>query len=91
MFGGFIDKALREAEDYATAFRGNKTYNAAFISGVAGNDIDSFLVRTRFFDGAQFVPVTLNGVEATGLLGQEDLRTILDTGNPDVADPDIDE
>ena len=58
---------------------------------MAGNAIDSFLVRTKYFDGTQFVPVTLNGVETTGLLNQSNLQAILKSGNPDIADPEIDE
>lgn len=80
-----LDRALAEAEEYARAFDGNSTYQAKFISGVAGNDIDLFLVRTKYFNGAKFVPVTLNGVEATGLLSQTSLRTILQTRSPDIA------
>ena len=86
-----LDRALAEAEDYAKAFADNNTYQARFISGVAGNDIDLFLVRTKYFDGTGFVPVTLNGVEATGLLSQATLQTILRTGQPDIADLEIDE
>lgn len=88
---GELGKALSEAEEYARAFDGNDTYQVRFISGVAGNDIDLFLVRTRYFNGTEFVPVTLNGVEATGLLSQSTLQVILRTGQPDIADPQIDE
>ena len=86
-----LERALKEAEEYAQAFQGDGTYQAWFISGVAGNPIDSFLVRTKFFDGVAFVPVTLNGVPATGLLDQATLQTILRTGCSDIADPEIDE
>ena len=86
-----LDKALAEAENYARQFEGNRRYQARFITGVAGNEIDGFLVRTKLFDGNHFVPVTLNGIAATGLLGQSALQTILRTGNPDIAEPAIDE
>ena len=86
-----LNKALAEAEDYARGFEGNDTYGARFISGIAGNDIDLFLVRTKYFNGTEFVPITLNGVEATGLLSQTAIQKILETGQPDIADPEIDE
>ena len=88
---GQLEQALREAEDYALTFQDTNPYKALFISGVAGNAIDSFLVRTKFRDNGTFVPVTLNGIAATGLLGQEALQTILRTGSADIADPEIDE
>ena len=84
-----LAQALDEAEAYALKFVGNERYTVRFISGVAGNAIDSFLVRTRFYDGDRFVPVTLNGVETTGLLGQADLLTMLNSGHPDIAEPEI--
>ena len=88
---GQLEQALREAEDYALEFRNSNQYEAKFISGVAGNQIDSFLVRTRVFDGTRFIPVTLNGVDATGLLRQSELLAIRESGTPDIAEPIIDE
>lgn len=89
---GQLAQALSEAQhDYAERFTGSPVYEARFISGVAGNEIDSFLVRTRYFNGVEFVPVTVNGIEATGLLSQIDLQKILETGNADIAEPEIDE
>ena len=86
-----LDAALAQAEGRAKAFHGNSRYTVRFITGVAGNPIDSYLVRSKFEVGGQFVPVTLNGIEATGLLGQEILREILTSGKSDVADPIIDD
>ena len=88
---GQLADALREAEEYAKKFSGSQQFNATFISGVAGNEIDSFLVRTRFFDGNQFVPVTLNGVDATGILRQSDLQSVLSSKAPEIGEPEIDE
>jgi type I restriction enzyme M protein len=86
-----LGRALYDAEEYAKKFRKSNIYNAYFISGVAGNEIDSFLIRTRFFNGRRFVPITVNGVEATGLLRQSDMLSILATRNADIAEPEIDE
>jgi type I restriction enzyme M protein len=86
-----LSQALREAERYAAKFKDSRQCEVLFISGVAGNEIDSFLIRTKYWDGTRFVPVTLNGVDATGLLSQADMLKILETGNPDIAEPEIDE
>jgi hypothetical protein len=86
-----LEQALIEAEGYAGKFRGSDRYGVKFISGVAGNEIDSFLVSSKYFDGKQFTPITLNSVNATGLLRQSDLITILNTGVPDIAEPTVDE
>lgn len=86
-----LGAALEQSESRARQFQGNSRYSVRFITGVAGNPIDSYLARSRFEARGQFLPVTLNGVEATGLLSQELLWSILDSGNPDVADPVIDE
>ena len=44
-----LEQALREAEDYAGSFKDSGQYEARFISGVAGSEIDSFLIRTKYF------------------------------------------
>ncbi len=86
-----LQQAVREAEDYATQIRPSTHVHPLFISGVAGNDIDSFLVRSEFWDGSRYVPITLNGVPATGLLTLAHLDQILRTGLAEISDPQIDE
>ena len=86
-----LQEAVREAEDYATKIRPSTHVHPLFISGVAGNDIDSFLVRSEFWDGSRYVPITLNGVLATGLLTPVHLDQILSTGVAEISDPQIDE
>ena len=43
-----LDAALTQAEGRARAFEGNSRYKVRFITGVAGNPIDSYLVRSKF-------------------------------------------
>jgi len=43
-----LNKALSEAEGYARTLNESKIFKVAFISGVAGNEQDTFLIRTRF-------------------------------------------
>ena len=86
-----LQEAVREAEDYATKIRPSTHVHPLFISGVAGNDIDSFLVLSKFWDGTRYVTITLNGVSATGLLTPAHLDQILSTGLAEISDPQIDE
>lgn len=84
-------QALTEAKGYARKLNRSNRLSAFFVSGVAGNELDTFLIRTCYFNGAEFVPVKLNGVEATGLLTPEQTRLILDTGRTDLTTPTLDE
>jgi type I restriction enzyme M protein len=86
-----LERALAEAEEYASKLQKSRQFKPLFISGVAGNEIDTFLIRTKFFDGKKFVPVKMNDVAITGLLSPDNCRTILDSQNPNLDNPPIDE
>ena len=73
-----INKALNEAEnDYAKKINQSKTLKVKFISGVAGNDADSYVIRNRFLEGDVFKPIILNDKEMTGLLSPEITKRVL--------------
>ena len=64
-----IKTALREAEkDYASLINRSSHISAKIISGVAGNDVDGYLVRSKFLVGGKFEPILSNGKELTGLV-----------------------
>lgn len=86
-----LAKAVLEAEGYAKALNKSSLLKVAFISGVAGNEHDSFIIQTRFFKKGAYVPVSLNSVELTGLLSPENAAHILSTNDPNIDDPPIDE
>lgn len=87
-----LAQAIKEAEeDYAKPLNDGGLLSTHLATGVAGNQLDSFLIRTAYYDGANWVPVTLNGVEVTGLLTPEQARQIITSGNPDLTLPQIDE
>ncbi len=83
--------AYQEAVERADLIRPSKKYQVLFVSGVAGNDIDSYLVKNGFYDGKAFVPVTMNGVPTTGLLSEQQLQVILNKKQADIAEPVMDE
>jgi len=63
-----IEQALSEAEGYAKAINRGRAHKAKFISGVAGNETDGYLIRSKFLVGNTYKPIRFNGVETTGLL-----------------------
>lgn len=86
-----LHKAVSEANDYADMLKPSKKYKPLFTSGVAGNDSDGYLVRTNYWNGSDFVPVSLNSIVATGLLSEHQLQHILNTQSANISDPQIDE
>jgi type I restriction enzyme M protein len=83
--------ALSEAQDYATKINVGRRYQALFASGVAGNELDTFLIRTSYFNGDEFVPVQMNGIDTTSLLSPSDCELILRSGAANMENPPIDE
>ncbi|MFI5103124.1 MAG: class I SAM-dependent DNA methyltransferase [Terriglobales bacterium] len=83
--------ALSEAQDYATKINAGRRFQALFASGVAGNELDTFLIRTSYFNGEAFVPVQMNGVDVTALLSPSDCELILRSGTANMENPPIDE
>jgi hypothetical protein len=75
-----LSKATKEAEEYADALNKSKNVKAQFISGVAGNSTDGYLVETRFLQGGKFVPITINGKSVSGLVSPDIARLVLESG-----------
>lgn len=86
-----LETAVREAEDYADKLNCGRAFRAKFVSGVAGNSTDSFLIKNVYRSNGHYSPVTMNGVETSGLLSPDFCRIILDTNKPEIEDPPIDE
>ncbi len=86
-----IAQAVSEAIEYASKINQSNRIRACFISGVAGNSLDGFLIRTRFLHKGRFTPITWNGVEVTGLLSRDDLEQILRQNSPNIENPTINE
>ena len=76
-----IDKALDEAENYYAA-RLNKSdiYKVMFITGVAGNNDDGFIVKNRYYENGKYKPIIVNDKETTALLSRELALRIIKSG-----------
>jgi type I restriction enzyme M protein len=67
-----IDQALDEAENYyAKRLNQSKVFQVRFISGVAGNDADTYIIKSKFLENGVFKPIILNDKETSGLLSPE--------------------
>lgn len=84
-----LEKAVNEAADYADLINESRNVQALFISGVAGNDEDSWLIENQFWNGRRYVPITANGQPLTSLLSPEIIQRVLEEG-PDLQDVPID-
>jgi type I restriction-modification system DNA methylase subunit len=86
-----LGQALKEAEDYAKKINKSKNIKALFISGVAGNPTESYIVETHFLVGNTFKPITINGKDVTSLIRPEEAETVLSNNSPIIKDLEIDE
>lgn len=81
-----LDTAVDEAVNYYSSLintlPGPK--RAIIASGVAGTEAANYLIRTKILLDDQWVIVTINGQEATGLLSPKDVQSLLDGNISDV-------
>ena len=86
-----LDQAVSEAKDYALKINKSDNIKAIIISGVAGNDTDGYFIKTEFFNGVEFQPVTINKMSVSSLISPETAKTILNTNDPNIVDVPVDE
>jgi type I restriction-modification system DNA methylase subunit len=90
---GEIETAYKEAtEDYGALINKHSFVRAKIASGVAGNDIDRYVVKTGFWDESKkkFIPVVYDEREITSLLKPETARKLLDQNSPVLETYEID-
>ncbi len=87
-----IESALDEAENYyAARLNQGKILKATFISGVAGNDFDGYLIKNRYLENGVFTPIFLNDKEMTGLLSPEIVKRVLAANSSVLKDIPVDQ
>ena len=85
-----LKAALLDAYGRAGLLNKSKRFQVMFVSGVAGNSGDGFVIQTDFLEAGKFRPITWNGVAVTGLLGPSDLQLVLEQASATVENPQID-
>ena len=88
---GQLDQATEEAQAYAEKLNRGSFYKVRIVSGVAGNDEDGFVVKTKLYANGEWLTVQINGIETTGLLSPDECETLLRTRKPNIEDPPIDD
>jgi len=88
-----INQAYEEAMEYGKLINKHKFIRAVIASGVAGNDIDRYLVKSGFWvEGKQaFSPVTYNEREITSLISPILAEKLLNQKSPHLKDLEINE
>lgn len=85
-----LEQALDEAKNYAKKINNSKIIKAIIVSGIAGNSYDTYLIRTEFFDGKNYIPVKINKKDISGFLTPQQAKTIIKNNNPNIDDVEID-
>lgn len=85
-------KAISEAQDYAEKVnRSSRTLKVRFVSGVAGNEMDTFDVLTRYRERGGWVDVTFDGQRPSALLTPDQASEFLRQNSATIENPPIDE
>ncbi len=87
-----LEQALKEAEkDYANILNKDKHVKAIFITGIAGNDLEGFVAKSKYLEAGKWKVITENEFEVTGLLSKNQVDKILETKKSSIHDFEIDE
>jgi type I restriction enzyme M protein len=87
-----LDLAVKEAEkDYADLINKDKNVKSVFVTGIAGNDEEGFIAKSKYFENGKWRVITENEFEVTGLLSKNQVERILETKSATIKDFEIDE
>ena len=73
-----LEKAYSEAIDYAKDINKSKFIKAFFVSGIAGNDIDGYIIQTGFLQNENVLDIVYNERPITSFLSKEQAQYLAD-------------
>ncbi len=88
---GQIGQALDEARGYAAKLNHGCRHRVSIISGVAGNEDDGYIVTSQLIVDGDWQNVQINGIDTTGLLSESECLKLIESGDPNLEDPPINE
>jgi type I restriction-modification system DNA methylase subunit len=86
-----IERSFSEAKEYAEKINNSEVIKVNFISGVAGNDEDGYVVRSAYYNGEKYEIINYHGKEITSLLSPLTIRDILIENSGKLKDLEINE
>jgi hypothetical protein len=85
---GNLEQAITEAKEYASMLNNERANSCLFVTGVAGNKEDSFLVETYYLQNGEWKRTQINGYKTTGFLSQDTIEKIV-KGNSSSIDEEV--
>ncbi|MGB7901842.1 MAG: N-6 DNA methylase [Halobacteriota archaeon] len=86
-----IADAISDAEGRLAEINRSNVIKVVMISGVAGNDSEGYVVKSKFLADGMLEPVTINGQDVSSLISPEIAKTLLSTNQSNIEDLPIDE
>jgi len=86
-----LDKALKEAKEYADKINNSKLVKSFFCTGIAGNEQEGYVASSAYYKDGKWLEVSENGTEITGLLSRTEVDRILREDSPSLEDVEISE
>jgi type I restriction-modification system DNA methylase subunit len=86
-----LDIAYKEALGYALDINHSKIIKASFISGVAGNDIDGYIIKTGYVQNGKSFDILYNDRPITSLLTKEQALYLADNQTHKLNDIELSE
>ncbi len=85
------ENALKEAlkdlkNQYAEKINSSKNIKCQFISAIAGNDSDGYLISNQYLKSGTWKEIEKNGFPKTSLLSKEEILNILEKNSPEIDD-----
>ncbi|MGH7203758.1 MAG: HsdM family class I SAM-dependent methyltransferase [Candidatus Levyibacteriota bacterium] len=82
-----LSQALKELkEQYATKINSSNSIKCQFISAIAGNDSDGYLISNQYLHDGTWKEILKNGFPKTSLLSRSEIENILAKNVPEIDD-----
>lgn len=86
-----IQKALQGAEKYANTLNKSKAIKSFIFSGVTGDEISGYLIKSKFLERGKWKTIKINGRELSGFVSPEIADKLMRNKKAEMEEVPIDE